>query len=396
MRRALDIVLCLLAAPLLLLFGALIAICVFLDSPGPVLYRSRRIGRGGRSFAMLKFRTMRHGAEGPPLSCYRDERFTPFGRALALSRLDELPQVINVLRGDMALVGPRPELEEFVESYPEAYAVILQALPGLTGPAQLRFSGEGRILAGSDDRVALYTESILPVKLGIDMDYVRTANAAPRPRAAVLDAGAARPAGRARLPRLARATRDRHGRRTPRRCSCWRRSQRCSCSRWTPSPACSAPGGALPEGAGLSPASRRASAPAWPGHRRCRPRARAPAGGRPACSRGRRSPSYRAAERPRETDGAIARARVARVPVGGPRGLGVTVARSARAGVARLRLHAGHDARRAEAVLRAQRRRLGGPRRREPPAADEPPSPSPSPSAVATAVGRFGAASPRA
>ncbi|HYH90552.1 MAG TPA: sugar transferase [Solirubrobacteraceae bacterium] len=176
MRRLLDILLCLLAAPLLLLFGALIAVCVFLDSPGPVLYRSRRIGRGGQPFSMLKFRTMRHGSIGPPLTCYRDERFTPFGRALAVSRLDELPQVINVLRGDMALVGPRPELEEFVESYPEAYSVILRALPGLTGPAQLRFSGEGRILAGSEDRVALYTQSILPVKLGIDMDYVKTAS----------------------------------------------------------------------------------------------------------------------------------------------------------------------------------------------------------------------------
>jgi len=174
MRRTLDIVFCLLAAPLLLVIGALITVCVFLDSPGPVLYRSRRIGRGGRPFSMLKFRTMRHGSVGPPLSCFRDERFTPFGRALAVGRLDELPQVVNILRGDMALVGPRPELEEFVESYPEAYAVILQALPGLTGPAQLRFCGEGRILAGSQDRVALYTESILPVKLGIDMDYVRT------------------------------------------------------------------------------------------------------------------------------------------------------------------------------------------------------------------------------
>ena len=176
MRRTLDVVLCLLAAPLLLALGALIAACVFLDSPGPMLYRSRRLGRGGRPFAMLKFRTMRHGSAGPPLSCFRDERFTPFGRALALSRLDELPQLVNILRGEMALVGPRPELEEFVATYPESYAVILQALPGLTGPAQLRFCGEGRVLAGSQDRVALYTESILPVKLGIDMDYVRTAS----------------------------------------------------------------------------------------------------------------------------------------------------------------------------------------------------------------------------
>ena len=176
MRRALDIAGCVLLAPMLLVVGAIIAICVFLDSPGPVLYRSRRVGRDGRVFWMLKFRTMRHGATGPSLSCFDDERYTPFGRMLALSRFDELPQVVNVLRGDMALVGPRPELEEFVEAYPEAYEVILQAPPGLTGPAQLRFSGEGRILAGADDRVALYTSSILPEKLGIDIEYVLTKN----------------------------------------------------------------------------------------------------------------------------------------------------------------------------------------------------------------------------
>ena len=174
MRRALDIALCLLAAPVLLVFGTLVAICVFLDSPGPVLYRSRRVGRNGRTFPMLKFRTMRHGVVGSVLSCHGDDRYTPFGRALALSRLDELPQVINVLRGDMALVGPRPELEEFVSAYPDAYAVILTALPGLTGPAQLRFCGEGRLLARSQDRVALYTETILPEKLGIDVHYVNS------------------------------------------------------------------------------------------------------------------------------------------------------------------------------------------------------------------------------
>ncbi len=176
MRRALDIGFCLLAAPILVLLGALIAICVFVDSPGPVLYRSQRVGRGRRGFAMLKFRTMRDGVAGPTLSCFGDERFTPFGRLLARSRLDELPQVLNVLRGDMALVGPRPELAEFVDAYPEAYAVILRALPGLTGPAQLRFSGEGRILAATDDRVALYTETIMPEKLGIDIDYVTNAD----------------------------------------------------------------------------------------------------------------------------------------------------------------------------------------------------------------------------
>jgi lipopolysaccharide/colanic/teichoic acid biosynthesis glycosyltransferase len=172
-RRTLDIVLCLLVAPLLLAVGFAVALCVFVDSPGPVLYRSTRVGRYGKPFAMLKFRSMRHGATGPAISIRNDERFTPFGRVLALSRLDELPQIVNVLRGQMLLVGPRPEMQEFVDAHAEAYAEILQTPPGLTGPAQLRFCGEGRLLAGSPDRVALYREHVLPEKVIIDVDYVR-------------------------------------------------------------------------------------------------------------------------------------------------------------------------------------------------------------------------------
>ena len=175
-RRTFDLLVCVLATPLLIVVAAIVAICVFVDSPGPLLYRSRRVGRNGETFWMLKFRTMRHGASGPPLSCLGDERFTPFGRVLARSRLDELPQVINVLRGEMALVGPRPELREFVDANPEQYAVILAQPPGLTGPAQLRFAGEGRMLMASEDRVAVYTQSILPAKLAVDVEYVRTAS----------------------------------------------------------------------------------------------------------------------------------------------------------------------------------------------------------------------------
>ncbi len=175
MRRALDVTICLLAAPTLLLVGGFIAVCVFLDSPGPVLYRSRRVGRAGRTFSMLKFRTMRDGVAGPPLSVSGDDRYTPFGRALAVSRLDELPQVVNVLRGQMRLVGPRPELPEFVDAHAESYERILLAPPGLTGPSQLRFSGEGRLLAKQPDRVATYRAAILPEKVSMDLDYVRTA-----------------------------------------------------------------------------------------------------------------------------------------------------------------------------------------------------------------------------
>ena len=112
--RALDLTLVVLMLPFALVVGAVIALAVQLDSPGPVLYRSRRVGRGGRTFSMLKFRTMVRDAAGPPLSARADERYTPLGRTLAYSRLDELPQLWNVLRGEMRLVGPRPELEDFV------------------------------------------------------------------------------------------------------------------------------------------------------------------------------------------------------------------------------------------------------------------------------------------
>jgi lipopolysaccharide/colanic/teichoic acid biosynthesis glycosyltransferase len=123
---------------------------------------------------MLKFRTMARGAEGPPLSAARDERYTPLGRRLALSRLDELPQIWNVLKGDMRLVGPRPEVEGFVAEYAREYERILSVPPGLTGPAQIEYAWEGEVLARAQavDRARVYRESILPYKLKIDLAYV--------------------------------------------------------------------------------------------------------------------------------------------------------------------------------------------------------------------------------
>jgi lipopolysaccharide/colanic/teichoic acid biosynthesis glycosyltransferase len=163
----------LLALPLALLVGAVIAVAVLLDSPGPIFYRSRRIGRGGRQFDMLKFRTMVRDAAGPTISARSDERYTPLGRTLAYSRLDELPQLWNVLRGEMRLVGPRPEVEEFVRAFPLEYERILSVPPGLTGPAQVEFAWEGEILAEAQavDRARVYRESILPFKLAIDLRY---------------------------------------------------------------------------------------------------------------------------------------------------------------------------------------------------------------------------------
>ncbi len=171
--RALDLAVVLLMAPVAIAVGSVLAIAVLIDSPGPIFYRATRIGRGGRPFQMLKFRTMRHGAAGPSLSAKCDTRYTPLGRSLAASRLDELPQLLNVIKGDMRLVGPRPEVGEFVEAFPIEYERILSVPPGLTGPAQLDFATEGRLLAGVEDRAEYYRTHLLPLKVAIDVAYAQ-------------------------------------------------------------------------------------------------------------------------------------------------------------------------------------------------------------------------------
>lgn len=154
-------------APLMLL----LALAIKLDSRGPVFYRSRRVGLAGREFAMLKFRKMRRDAAGSPLTSAVDERFTRIGSVLARTKLDELPQLYNVIRGDMSLVGPRPENPSFVALYPEEFAEILRVKPGITGLSQLAFADEARLLDGHD-RIARYVEALLPQKIAIDRLYI--------------------------------------------------------------------------------------------------------------------------------------------------------------------------------------------------------------------------------
>jgi lipopolysaccharide/colanic/teichoic acid biosynthesis glycosyltransferase len=173
-RRFFDVALTMLLLPPALLVGALAAIAIFIDSPGPIFFRSRRVGRHGVPFDMLKFRTMRHLAAGPRLTSKGDDRQTPVGRFLASSRLDELPQLWNVLKGQMRLVGPRPELEEFVEEQRDSYERILQVPPGLTGPSQLVYADEGALLASTADRETLYRERILPGKVRLDLEYAES------------------------------------------------------------------------------------------------------------------------------------------------------------------------------------------------------------------------------
>ena len=176
-RRALDIVVAItvlmLAAPLL----ALIALAVVIESPGPVLYAAERVGRHRGRLRMLKVRKMRVGASGLPLTTAADGRLTHVGRFLARTRLDELPQLWHVLRGEMSLVGPRPEDPLFVAARADDYDVILTVRPGLTGLAQLAFADERRILSDTDP-VRDYIERLQPQKCRLDRLYVERASLA--------------------------------------------------------------------------------------------------------------------------------------------------------------------------------------------------------------------------
>jgi lipopolysaccharide/colanic/teichoic acid biosynthesis glycosyltransferase len=169
-QRVFDVAITLILLPVIAVVGALIALAIYLDSPGPVTYRSKRIGRDGEPFDMIKFRKMRRDAPSHPVTLDQDARFTPIGRFLAATRLDELPQVWNVLRGEMRLVGPRPELECFVAEYPEEYLAILSVAPGITGNAQLRFLDERHLLTGPDPETH-YSNHVLPLKIEIDLHY---------------------------------------------------------------------------------------------------------------------------------------------------------------------------------------------------------------------------------
>ena len=173
-KRAMDVGLCLLALPLALPLMALIALAVKADSPGPVLFRQQRVGRGGVPFRILKFRSMRlHDGSGPQVTAAGDARVTRVGRWLRRTKLDELPQLINVLKGDMSLVGPRPEVARYLAPYPaEARRIFLSVRPGITDRAAIEFRDEERLLAESSDPEHAYVDQVMPVKQRYYLDYV--------------------------------------------------------------------------------------------------------------------------------------------------------------------------------------------------------------------------------
>jgi lipopolysaccharide/colanic/teichoic acid biosynthesis glycosyltransferase len=174
-KRVMDVVLTLALLPLALPLMAAIALWIRLDSPGPALFRQERVGLEGRLFRIRKFRTMRtHDDSGSPqITASGDARITRAGRWLRRTKLDELPQLFNVLTGDMSLVGPRPEVPRYVALHPqEARRRILSVRPGLTDRAAIEFRDEERLLAESGDPEAAYVQTILPIKRRLYLDYV--------------------------------------------------------------------------------------------------------------------------------------------------------------------------------------------------------------------------------
>ncbi len=156
---------------LLPLMAAIAAVLAVRDGL-PVLFRQERCGVGGKVFVLLKFRSMR-GEDGPLVTAAGDPRITAFGRILRRTKLDELPQLFNVLRGDMSLVGPRPEVPGYVADWPDAdRELVLSVRPGLTDPATLMFFNEEDILDKSEDPAETYLSSVLPRKLALYRAYV--------------------------------------------------------------------------------------------------------------------------------------------------------------------------------------------------------------------------------
>ena len=150
------------------------AVGIRLSSPGPILYRAQRVGRGAGQFVMYKFRTM-HVRSGPVITAMQDSRLFAFGSLLRTLKIDELPQFVNVLRGEMSIVGPRPEDPAIVsKSYSTEDYETLSVLPGLLSPGSIYYYTHGEQLVGSaDDPTATYLESALPIKLALDRVYVQ-------------------------------------------------------------------------------------------------------------------------------------------------------------------------------------------------------------------------------
>lgn len=172
LKRAFDVAAA--SAGLVVLSPVMLAIAAALKllDPGPVLFRQTRAGLRAKPFEILKFRTMRAGGGGALLTAGGDTRVTPLGRLLRRTKLDELPQLLNVLRGDMSVVGPRPEVPRYVSLFKDDYEVILSVRPGITDYASIKYHDEEAVLAAYQDPELGYVTKVLPDKIELYRRYI--------------------------------------------------------------------------------------------------------------------------------------------------------------------------------------------------------------------------------
>ncbi len=178
LKRLFDIFFSALAILIFLPFGLILAVIIALESTGGVFYKQERIGQFGKPFKLLKFRSMRQNADkfGLLTVGMNDSRISKSGKFIRKYKLDEMPQFINVLKGEMSIVGPRPEVKKYVDLYNDEQRKILQVKPGITDYASLEYFSENEILGNSENPEQTYIEQILPDKLTINKKYIAKPN----------------------------------------------------------------------------------------------------------------------------------------------------------------------------------------------------------------------------
>ncbi|MGA9213655.1 sugar transferase [Kaistella sp.] len=178
MKRIFDVILSVIGIIILSPFYIIVSLLIWSDSKGGILYKQERVGLNGRIFKVFKFRTMRPDSfsKGALTVGSRDPRITSIGYYLRKYKLDELPQLFNVLFGEMSFVGPRPEVKKYTDLYNDEQKKVLSVLPGITDYASIKFRNENDLLSASDTPERLYIEQIMPEKLDLNMKYIKDNN----------------------------------------------------------------------------------------------------------------------------------------------------------------------------------------------------------------------------
>lgn len=176
LKRGFDFVFSLLGLLFVAPLFVLVSIIIKIGSPGPVFFRQTRVGRKGKLFKIWKFRTMYQDSRGVEITVAGDKRITKIGKFLRRYKIDELPQLINVLLGEMSFVGPRPEVPKYVNLYTDNQKKVLDVRPGITGPASLKYRNENELLSEQEDPEEFYIKTIMPDKIKISLDYQEKEN----------------------------------------------------------------------------------------------------------------------------------------------------------------------------------------------------------------------------